>query len=193
MKASVLSAFRMPRPVKITGRTSTITNAFVNGIIPVFTPTEAQIVEALDILGMTPDDVKCAYCGGEPTEWDHLRPLVRNQRPTGYISEIANLVPACGKCNQSKSGSDWHTWINGSAKLCPRTRNTPDLADRIRRLEDYERWGKPRKIDFAKEAGKELWNAHWENHERLLALMRECEQTAQKIRTALKGAMRKKD
>ena len=39
--------FRMPTPVKITGRTSSITNAFVNGIIPVIEPTEEEIESAL--------------------------------------------------------------------------------------------------------------------------------------------------
>ena len=33
------SVFKMPVPVKIKGRTSSITNAFVNGIIPVIEPT----------------------------------------------------------------------------------------------------------------------------------------------------------
>ena len=80
--------FRMPTAVKITGRTSTITNSFVNAIIPVFMPTDQEIREALGLLGMTVDDVRCAYCGDRATEWDHLRPLVKNQRPTGYVSEF---------------------------------------------------------------------------------------------------------
>lgn len=189
MKTKVPTAFRMPTPVKIVGRTSTITNSFVNGIIPVFPPTEAESVEALQILGMSEDDVRCAYCGGLATEWDHLRPLVKGRRPTGYISEIANLVPACGKCNQSKGGSDWRSWIKGNARLCPKMRNIPDLANRINRLEEYERRKEPRKIDFAKEVGPDLWKAHWENHARLLALMRECEQTAQRVRAAVREAV----
>ena len=42
--------FSMPTPVKITGRTSSITNAFVNGIIPVIEPTEAEIDDAAETL-----------------------------------------------------------------------------------------------------------------------------------------------
>jgi len=38
--------------------------------------------------------LQCSYCGTPATEWDHLRPLVMNKKPTGYISEIHNLVPA---------------------------------------------------------------------------------------------------
>ncbi len=96
----------MPVPVKIMARTSSITNSFVNGIIPVIQPNDEEIVEALSILGMTPDTVCCAYCGDASTEWDHLRAIVKDRRPTGYISEIHNLVPACGKCNQSKGNKN---------------------------------------------------------------------------------------
>src|ERR1700761_377168 len=108
---SVLSCFRMPTPVKITGRTSTITNSFVNGIVPYVYPTEEEVAEALDILGLDADDLRCAYCGDRSTEWDHLRPLVTGKRPTGYIGEIANLVPSCSKCNQSKGARNWREWM----------------------------------------------------------------------------------
>lgn len=174
--------FRMPTAVKITGRTSTITNSFVNSIIPVFHPTDTEVAEALQVLGMTSQSVQCAYCGDPATEWDHLRPLVRDQRPTGYVSEIANLVPACGKCNQSKSGHDWRTWIVGPAPRSPKSRGVPDLADRIARLGAFEAWRAPRKIDLAETAGSELWAQHWDNHQKVLALMRQCQVTAEKIR-----------
>lgn len=106
---SVLSVFAMPTMMKITGRTSTITNAFVSTIISAIQPTEAEVSEALEILGLNPNDLQCAYCGDRSTEWDHLRPLVRAKKPTGYISEIANLVPSCGKCKQSKGAKDGGT------------------------------------------------------------------------------------
>lgn len=78
-------------------------------------PTEDEVREALEVLGMSESTVCCAYCGGPRTEWDHLNPLVRDKRPTGYVSEIHNLVPACGKCNQSKGSSSWETWMFGPA------------------------------------------------------------------------------
>ncbi|TET40105.1 MAG: HNH endonuclease, partial [Dehalococcoidia bacterium] len=85
--------FKTPKPMKITGRTSTITNSFVTSIIPSIEPTEEEIKECLEILGLDPNDLCCAYCGDKATEWDHLRPLVKDKKPTGYISEIRNLVP----------------------------------------------------------------------------------------------------
>src|SRR5207237_18415 len=123
---------------------SSITNAFVSAIIPVVFPTEADLAEALAILEMTPDNLRCAYCGDQYTEWDHLRPLVEGQQPTGYISEIANLVPSCGKCNQSKGKKPWREWMLSSAPCSPRSRGVHDLSRRILRLEQYERWRQPK-------------------------------------------------
>jgi HNH endonuclease len=177
-----LACFRMPTPVRITGRTSTITNSFVNGVIPCIQPTEEELAEALRILAIQPNDLRCAYCGDPSTEWDHLRPIVAKQRPTGYISEIANLVPACGKCNQSKSGAPWRLWISGPARFSPATRGVPDLDERIARLEKYEQWRQPTLFDFAEAAGPELWEQHWANWERMIAFMKEAEEIATMIR-----------
>lgn len=177
-----LSTFAMPKPVRITGRSSSITNSFVNGIIPVVVPTEAEVRAALEILGML-DRVTCSYCGDTSTEWDHLRPLVSNQRPTGYISEIHNLVPACGKCNQSKGNKDWLTWMRSSAPLSPKSRGVADIEDRIARLQEYERQASPTRVDFEAAVGPDLWQRHWAHHKHLLELMRLADQDAQEIRT----------
>lgn len=181
MQRSTAPRFAMPKAVRITGRSSSITNSFVNGIIPVIPPTEQQIDQALRILGMD-DAVVCAYCGDTATEWDHLRPLVRGQKPTGYISEIHNLVPACGKCNQSKGNKEWESWMRGTARLSPATRGIPDLEQRIERLARFEAWEAPTTVDFAAIAGEDLWQQHWNNHRAILDLMRESERTVNLIR-----------
>lgn len=103
--------FRMPAVQSMRSRKTSITNAFVSTIIPVVRPTPDEIADALDVLGMTADTVACAYCGDKCNAWDHLRPLVINRRPTGYISEIANLVPSCQPCNSSKTNAPWKEWI----------------------------------------------------------------------------------
>lgn len=182
--------FRMPTPMKITGRSSSITNAFINSIIPVIQPSEEEIKESLDILGMDPKSFQCAYCGATASEWDHLRPLVMNQQPTGYISEIQNLVPACGKCNQSKGNREWKVWIQSKAKLSPKARGIPDLAERITRLENYEMWGKPTKLNFAEMVGKDEWKKHWQNWQTILGLMKEAQEHAEKIKTSIAHAHR---
>lgn len=176
-----LSLFRMPTPMKITGRSSSITNAFINSIIPVVAPNAEEVRQAFDILGMTPETFQCAYCGGVASEWDHLRPLVRDKKPTGYISEICNLVPSCGKCNQSKGNKDWKSWMVSTAQLSPTARGIKDVAERIKRLEAYEAWVTPTKVDFESAAGEHLWSAHWQNWEQLQSLMRESQELAGKI------------
>lgn len=187
----LLAAFQMPAVATLVSRKSSITNAFVNTLIPQITPTLEEIEQALTILGMDITDVRCAYCGDRMTEWDHLRPLVVKQRPTGYISEIANLVPACGKCNQSKGNSAWREWmLSTTARHSPTARGKSDVADRIARLESYERWRPPRTIgDFAAILGKEQWAAYWQAWERINADLRECQKVADNLRARIAKAI----
>lgn len=84
-----LALFRIPAPIKITGRSSSTTNAFVNSIIPVVPQVRlADIRKSLEILGMTPDRLQCVYCGGFVSEWDYLRPLVKIK--IGMLCELQN-------------------------------------------------------------------------------------------------------
>lgn len=181
-----LTLFKMPVPVKITARSSSITNAFINSIIPVYFPKEDDVKKALSILGMSQEKFECAYCGAEATEWDHLRPLVMDKKPTGYVSEIHNLVPACGKCNQSKGNKNWKTWMLSDASLSPKTKQVPDLEIRVARLEKYEQWGKATKIDFEQIVGGDLWGTHWENCEKIHELMRKSQKHADQIKAKIK-------
>ncbi len=174
-------SFRMPTPMKITGRSSSITNSFINSIIPVIHPPEEEIIEALNILHLDSENLRCAYCGDKSTEWDHLRPLVLNQRPTGYISEIHNLVPACGKCNQSKGNKDWHVWIVSSAPLSPMSRDIKNLEEKINRLKEYENWKDIQPINFENLIGKDNWEQHWKNWKNVLETMKESQKLAEKI------------
>ena len=186
-----LSLFKTPTQMKITGRSSSITNAFINSIIPVVLPTNEQIKEALHILGMNYNKFECCYCGSTASEWDHLRPLVINKMPTGYISEIHNLVPACGKCNQSKGNKPWSSWIVSSAKLSPKSKNIVDLDLRIQRLSNYEKWLEPTVIDFESIVGKDKWKKHWENCELVQSTMRNSQGLATEINQLVDAAYRK--
>lgn len=176
------TGFQMPTSVTITGRSSSITNAFVSAIIPVVFPTEAEVTEALAMLGMSPADVRCAYCGDLSTEWDHLRPLVINQKPTGFVSELANLVPSCGKCNQSKGKKAWREWMRSSAPRSPRTRGITDLEARMMRLEAYEKRLQPRWLDFQSLVGEELWAEYWTYWRDLLDRMKKSQECAEKLK-----------
>lgn len=173
---------QLPTAMTIMGRSSSITNAFINAIIPIFPPSDEEVLEALSVLGMSPDSIQCAYCGDPTTEWDHFRPLVTNQKPTGYVTEIANLVPSCGKCNQSKGKSNWREWMIGDAPKSPKTLKKPDLEGRIHRLEAYEMWRKPRWFNFAEIVGPELWASHWKNWDEALAVLKKSQGLASEIK-----------
>lgn len=183
-------AFRMPSVQTPASRKSSITNAFVNAVIPVVVPSVDQIAEALQILHIDPADVRCAYCGDKSTEWDHLRPLVLQRRPTGYISEISNLVPACGKCNQSKGNKPWREWmLSTKGQWSPTRRGIRDVEIRIQRLEAYERWREPTRIDFARIVGSEGWEHYWSLCDSVIHEMRECQLVANKIRERVRQAI----
>ena len=177
------------KPLTITSRTSSITNAFVQSIIPCVEPTDEEVDHALAILGMTRDNIVCAYCGDKASDWDHLRPLVRNKRPTGFITELANMVPACGPCNQSKSGQDWRKWMLGNAQNSPKTRGVHDLQIRVKRLETYERWGNVRPIDFRAITGEELWDQHWNRLDEITGLMRAAQEEVASIRVVIEESV----
>jgi HNH endonuclease len=157
----LLDAFWMPSVQTMVSRKSSITNAFVNAILPATPPTLEEIEQALQILKMDPADLRCSYCGDKASEWDHLRPIVDDQRPTGYISEIANLVPACGKCNQSKGNSHWREWMLRSIPRSPTGRGVKNVSELIARLEAYGEWKSPTKLEFEALLGAEKWAKYW--------------------------------
>ncbi|KAA2236631.1 HNH endonuclease [Salinarimonas soli] len=181
---------RFRKPLTILSRTSSVTNSFVQAILPAIEPTPDEIAEALAILGMTPKTITCAYCGTASTDWDHLCPLVKGKRPTGYITEIRNLVPSCGPCNQSKSGADWHVWMTGTAKGSPRTKGVTDLEARLGCLKRYVAWGQVRPLDLRVLGGAELWDRHWANLEALTAGMREAQLHAAQLRENIVGRLK---
>jgi HNH endonuclease len=184
-----LDVFRMPTPVSVMGRSSSITNSFINGIIPSRFPSEEDLTEALKILQLTPDNLRCCYCGDKATEWDHLRPLISGQDPTGYISEIQNLVPACGKCNQSKGNMHWRSWMLGNAKLCPRVRCISDLESRVERLEQFEMWREPTKLNIREIVGDQLWDEYKANWGQLLDSMRKSQELSNHLKAALRQSV----
>lgn len=164
--------FNMPNPVTIMGRSSSITNSFTNGIIPTIKPTDTEIESALRVLEQNEDDVRCVYCGDKKTEWDHLHPLIIGKKPTGYITEIANLVPACEKCNQSKRNSNWKEWMLSNAKKSPKTRKVADIKKRIQLIEKYEKIFKPQKINLEEIAGELLWKKYMDAYESIISQMK---------------------
>lgn len=134
------NSIKFPKDTKISGRTSTIRGSFIKAIIPIIVPKEEEVERAMEILRQNKEELFCSYCGDKASEWEHFRPIVTNKLPTGYITEIYNLVPSCGKCNQSKRSEYWKTWIIGKAKFSPKSREISDLDNKIKYLDEFELW-----------------------------------------------------
>jgi hypothetical protein len=116
---------------------------------------------------------------------------VLNKKPTGYISEIHNLVPSCGKCNQSKGNKDWRKWMVSDAPLSPRSKGIVSLDERMRLLGEYEKWKEPTKMDFASIVGDETWEKHWNNWSKIIELMQESQVTSETINMLVATAYKK--
>jgi len=178
--------------LKITSRTSSITNSFVQAILPSFPPTLGERSEALTVLGMSEESISCVYCGSPATDWDHLRPLVRNKQPTGYINEMKNLVPSCGPCNQSKSGNDWRAWMLSAAIGSPATKKVADIAERIDRLEKFVAWGDVKPLPLRELAGPDRWDTYWKHLSAIEKAMIAAQHEALGVQAAISKALNDK-
>lgn len=174
----------MRRPLKITSRSSTITNAFVQAILPTVAPDTAGRAAVLKHFGQSEANLRCVCCGDPASDWDHLVPLVAGKRPSGHTSGRGNMVPACGRCNQSKSGHSWRKWITGSAANSPATRGVADVAQRIAALESFERAFAHTSFDFRKAVAPELWDEYWRRHDEIQTLLKEAQRLAGRIKAS---------
>ena len=166
---------------KIRGRMSSIAAVFVQAIIPRRVDKNAQ-AELYRRFGISPDE--CVYCGSEKTDEDHLRPIVKGKQSSGYFHTAENLVPACGTCNQSKSGADWRKWMEGNAVKSPARRNVSGLSERIAKLAAFA--GVAQKPIIAPEemreiVGLELWDRYWSRLAEIGDLMSKAQSDADEI------------
>ncbi len=169
-KLTSLYGLSIPSEVKITGRITTIRGAFIKAIIPEVPFTNEEVKQWSNKLMIDTTNPRCSYCGGKASELDHFFAAVKDKRPTGYVTDLYNLVPSCGKCNQSKGGRYWKTWITGNAKNSPTTLNVPDLERRIEILAAYEEWIKDKItiITVSDFEDNELFSKYFEECEELL-------------------------
>jgi hypothetical protein len=81
---------------------------------------------------MSEGNVLCIYCGTAPaTRWDHLHPVSK-----GGDSGPGNLVPACGRCDDSKQDSTIEEWAASGAKHRPPPSRAPVI---LARIKEYKR------------------------------------------------------
>lgn len=110
---------KIPGKATISNRSSTVASQFARARAPYCKPSPAELVERYQKFGIDPAKPGCAYCGSPQTEWDHLFPMVEQSGWTGYFTELDNLIPACGKCNQSRGSRPFGAWMRGRAPMAP--------------------------------------------------------------------------
>ena len=117
------------RPYKLMVRSSTVNNAFAQALAPADQYEPERLEAAFREMGLINEHgLVCTYCSRRAGSVDHLNPLVRDSKFTGWGHVFRNLVPACSECNQSKGGKPWRDFVREvglSEKL-------------VRQLESYE-------------------------------------------------------
>jgi hypothetical protein len=76
---------------------------------------------------------ECTYCGSSNVErWDHLVPIT-----AGGETVIGNMVPACGRCDDSKRDLRYDDWMTSDYPSAPRNRGVTDIESRRKRIKSY--------------------------------------------------------
>ena len=109
---------KFPQPDFVSTRSSTLARSMASSLMPRIGIDDngngiTMINKWAELLygDNVPDPLTCVYCGKKADELDHLFPLINNQQPSGYCTELANLVPCCRKCNGSKSSKTWWEYM----------------------------------------------------------------------------------
>jgi endonuclease I len=129
-------------------RAKSMVNAvFAKAIIPSVAPLKSELDALYSAFELDPNHLTCVYCGKDASEWDHLNAVIVEKELSGYFTEINNLVPSCGHCNQSKGNKSWETWfdkkfenIDGSdtrkSKLIQFTKTNPAKKVNVTRIKE---------------------------------------------------------
>lgn len=79
--------------------------------------------------------------------------------------------------------------MTSPARLSPTTRGVVDIEARIRRLQEYENWREPIRINFAAIISPQMWQRHEENWKNVVSLLRTSQELASQIRVEVRNAI----
>ena len=74
----------------------------------------------------------------------------------------------------------------GPAKRSPSGRKIPDIHERIRRIQSYEAWRPPTKVDFELLLGADAWQHYWALWEKMNLALSEAQVVANEMRNTIK-------
>lgn len=130
---------------------TTVARIFAASAMPYIKFTDDDVLEMIMELGIPTEKPFCFYCGDPAVQWDHLGALVKNSKPTGFITCIANLIPSCNTCNTSRGNTNYEMWMrhlndNGEPirkrNKCPkcRGRSEEQIQNNIELIQRFEKW-----------------------------------------------------
>ena len=191
MKRTTKGEFKLPNGTTINGRKSTIAKAFSDGIAPRIQPTAEEYEQFLKFFPKLLGAHTCAYCGGRCDYYEHLRPLVIALTPTGYGSDIYNLVPSCALCNHNKGNNDWKHWMSDTRNRG--VSNSVEHNQRFLHLQQFQDWGEGKvlRIDYERLVGSEKWQQYMKEYNRICAVLDEAHALQKEIKSAVTAAVEK--
>lgn len=180
--------FRMPTKSNLKSRISTINNAFAISITPYLKPEGSELSEYYREL-----DIKkgqCGYCMryNEAKTADHINPLVISGMPSGYITDINNLIPCCKDCNSKKQGKlfkDWYLTTDNVIWLKTNGMDESTIMNRYKTINKYISKHCSEPYSYKDIVGEKLWNEYCMRIENLKQILIEnqlfCEKLNNKI------------
>ena len=106
--------------------------------------------------------------GGKYDYLEHFRPLVEKGQPTGYGSDIYNLVPSCSSCNVRKGNMTWQDWMQNEHN--PGVSDEKEHAKRFSTLLEFDSWGKDETafVNYEKLIGSKKWKEYQEGYAEII-------------------------
>lgn len=178
--------FKLPTKSDLKSRISTINNAFAISITPYIPPQEFEVQAFFKELRLQAG--QCAYCLGNANAMDHIKPLVTNGLPTGYITEIKNLVPCCSACNSAKGAKDFFFWYKSDSnveRLHQNGLSDEQINERFQILSAYiQKVDSP--LDYKSILGDELWSEYLRRKEELISLLKDNQEFCDSLNKIIK-------
>ena len=154
-----IKGLKYPSADKITSRISTLRRSMACTLMHRDACSPEQEEQWSKYFG----DKMCAYCGRPATHLDHLHPMIRDNKPTGYGTDPNNLVPCCEKCNRSKGNMNWEDFMQSeNCEHIAKNNKTPQES-RDERIEIIKRFqtAMPADAKTLNSAVQQQWEAQW--------------------------------
>lgn len=180
-------AFQMPAKSDLKGRTSTITNAFAISITPYIRPNENELNEYYRSLEIKPGI--CAYCLKESTSSDHYHSIIKNKRPSGYITDLSNLIPCCSRCNSSKGSKDFEEWYLSSKnikRLQEQGLSTKLIQERYKIITEHVKRFEKKPLNYEQILGKDLWKEYEIRRTKMINILKDNQEFCDKLAKIIK-------